>query len=628
MRTKAQILERMALYRVDGGGIGSWLTEGTCDAVFERLAKIDREPLPAVQLNQLLVLGHEAPVSDGFFRYYWLDFPHLHPYSVGALPGFEIIWEKASAIGSLDHLAWGLHRLYVDGLLYFGNVRTAFRTLRVLSSPELQEFFAAKRIDTDAIKRRGPALPLRPIDKAKRYLIAEMACKSYGENPRIQSDLRRALTGAFSARTLGGAGATTIHELLNHHLPAQFEASRRALAFSASEILNEPVNGVEDIDKHYLRVAARFDEARANALLNTEYYLSMLTDLDVYVATSMRTPQDFFRMAQTCEAVFTDQRLKALNLRYFDPTLSAADGHEDKGLIECLMVKCAKALVYCGGENESYGKDAEAAMALSLGRPVIFYCEQRADFYREVHPLTRLIQFETGVAVGAMVTDKIDEVAELLSRTFENRMLYRLERSRTGSVRLIEEVTGSVVRLQTSNKLLTETFWNHYHQDRGRRPVRIIVGPDASSTPESPRELEAQPLPVQNALDLPDTTNVVRLAARSSPHLTGAQASGSAQGPTNVAARSNEAFPLSPEEVFDAISKAKRSQAIGAKRCAAFSSWLIAEQVGILEGVKLLRFIETTLTTNNVRPNYAYTPSDLTRWYREMSAGDVVGSLR
>jgi hypothetical protein len=45
--------------------------------------------------------------------------------------------------------------------------------------------------------------------------------------------------------------------------------------------------------------------------------------------------------------------LPTLNLRYFDPTLSAAEGHEDKGLIECLMVKCAKAVVYCARERES-----------------------------------------------------------------------------------------------------------------------------------------------------------------------------------------------------------------------------------------------------------------------------------
>src|SRR5437764_436155 len=183
----------MALYRVDGGGIGSWLTEKTCEAVFDRLGTIDTDPLPAVQLNQLLVLAHEAPVSDGFFRYYWLAVPELHPYRVHELPHFESAWASSTAIQTLAHLAWGLHRLYVDGLLYFGNVRQAFRTLRNLGYEELEDFFAEKRIDTEAIKRRGPALPLIPIDEDKRYLISEMACKSYGVDAPRTSDLLRAL---------------------------------------------------------------------------------------------------------------------------------------------------------------------------------------------------------------------------------------------------------------------------------------------------------------------------------------------------------------------------------------------------------------------------------------------------
>lgn len=65
------------------------------------------------------------------------------------------------------------------------------------------------------------------------------------------------------------------------------------------------------------------------------------------------------------------------------------------------MVKCAKLLVYVAGEREGYGKDAEAAMALSQGKPVIFFCDAatRSRFYRDVHPLSRLIDFKTGVAV-------------------------------------------------------------------------------------------------------------------------------------------------------------------------------------------------------------------------------------
>jgi len=66
---KEGILAELDLFSLGTGGIGSWLTETTNDEVFQRLAALDQNPLSKVQLNQLLVLGHEAPVSDDFFRY-------------------------------------------------------------------------------------------------------------------------------------------------------------------------------------------------------------------------------------------------------------------------------------------------------------------------------------------------------------------------------------------------------------------------------------------------------------------------------------------------------------------------------------------------------------------------------
>ncbi len=96
---------------------------------------------------------------------------------------------------------------------------------------------------------------------------------------------------------------------------------------------------------------------------------------------------------------------------------------------------------------------------------MIIYCThtQRQAFFRDVHPLSRLIDFNTGVAVGAMVTNSPRVVSELLYRIFENRMEYELEQPRAEYLRLKEKVTGSVVRLQTSDQMLSETFWNHYH---------------------------------------------------------------------------------------------------------------------------------------------------------------------
>lgn len=473
---KAAILKEFSLFYFPTGGIGTWLTDDTHDDVFARLGRIDEEALTAVQLNQLLVLGHEAPVGDGFFRYYWLETPEEHPYDVRSVPGFSSSYlDTPGTIGSLSHLKWGLYRLYIDALLYFGNVRTAFRSLRDFSHSELQRFFGIERFDTDAIRRRGPSLPLKPIAKDTRYLISEMACKSYGDEGSV--NLKTVLLESYKDHAAEGHQSPTIRQLLDP-LPVKYKTRQQELAFSADEVLEETVSSEKELLEKYQHVASKFAAARNAALDNTRHYLSMLSDLDVYVATSMRTREDFRVMADTCERIFADSRLKEINIRYFDPTLSAAGGHEDKGLIECLMVKCAKVLVYCAGDKESYGKDAEAAMALSLGKPVIFYCdhEQRQRFYRDVHPLSRLIEFETGVAVGAMVTDSLDDVSELIFRTFENRMTYRLEQPKRGFLRLKEQLTDSVVRIQTNDELLTNAFWNHYHRDRNREWERRSVG--------------------------------------------------------------------------------------------------------------------------------------------------------
>jgi hypothetical protein len=117
-----------------------------------------------------------------------------------------------------------------------------------------------------------------------------------------------------------------------------------------------------------------FQKARVDALENTRIYLSLCNNLGVYVATSMRTRDDFRGMASTCGQIFNSTTLRRHNVRYFDPTLSAAEHHEDKGIIECLMVKTAKVVLYFAQHKESLGKVSEYAMALSLGKPVIILC--------------------------------------------------------------------------------------------------------------------------------------------------------------------------------------------------------------------------------------------------------------
>ncbi len=102
--SKEQILEQFKVFSMGTDGIGGWLGADTDNRVFDRLGRVDREPLAKVQLNQLFAFGHEAPISDDFFRYYWLSQPPRHPYDVATLPDFDPRWLEANIILSLAHL--------------------------------------------------------------------------------------------------------------------------------------------------------------------------------------------------------------------------------------------------------------------------------------------------------------------------------------------------------------------------------------------------------------------------------------------------------------------------------------------------------------------------------------------
>lgn len=463
--------QRLSLFTGGTGGIDSWLTSENSDLIVNRIMNLPAEPLSHSLLNQLLVLAHQPTVSRGFFEYYWCSTP-THPYRVQDVPGYDDHYARFDRIMSIDQLAWGLYRIYVDSLLYVGTIKNGFNLFKDKDSPWLRIFFGSpgRMYNPEELVARGVPMSPVPIPIDDRYLIGELACKSF-EPSGQDTEVWYAIYGAWIEHQQHTAGRVTYKQLLdNACLKSEFASRQMEFAFAADELLEEVIETEEQLKQKYDSVKHRFDRARQAALKNTDLYLSMADDLDVYVATSMRARIQFRDMARTCEAIFGHPSVKPYNLRYFDPTLSAARGHEDKGLIECLMVRCAKVLIYMAGAGDSYGKDVEAGMALSQGKPVIFFCdaESRLKIFQDIHPLSRLVDLRSGVAVGLMATSAAEDVILLLHRIFGNEMNYRLEHRRKGCFRLIETVTGSIVRFQTDDKLLRETFWNSYHKSDGR----------------------------------------------------------------------------------------------------------------------------------------------------------------
>jgi len=425
------------------------------------------------RLNQCLHRCSQAGMSEGCFRYYFLEAPQTHPYCVQkVLPGREYApSEGLTEIVSLDQARWGLRRFLYDAMLYWGNLRQAYRDVRLLSLDEIAKLFASKRVNQERIATRGKVVEPTPIARDSRYLISEMACKTYEAKADLKdADHIRLALEAF--RAISGESIDVTPALLRERTESIAEAKNQQQLFELMfEDAPNALRSEEEVVALYSGQWTAFQKARDEALQNTRIYLSLCNDLDVYVATSMRSREDFREMASTCQEIFEAPALRKYNIRYFDPTLSAAEHHEDKGIIECLMVKLAKVVVYFAQHKESLGKVSEYAMALTQGKPVIILCPDDArghelyTFYRDSHPLTRLVEFKTGIVNGAMVTYKVANVVRLLDRIFNNSMEYDLvlKEGSDSYYLLRERLTETTVRVLTDNKLLTEAFWNNWH---------------------------------------------------------------------------------------------------------------------------------------------------------------------
>ena len=277
MLSEKEIKEKFKLFSGGTGGIDNFLMESNDENIIERIKRIDEEPLSKVQLNQLLTLSHEAGCSDGFFEYYWLDTP-THPYNVELLPYYDPKWINGSAnIVSLEHLYWGFYRIYVDSLLFFGNIRSGYQNLRYMDEENIKTFFKEKMFDTHNIKKRGLSLSLIDISKDDRYLVSEMACKSYDSNAKTESELQTTLISAWRDHIArGGADRVPVKDLLNGtYVEKNYPDSKQQLVLSADEILEDTVISEKDIINKYSKIAKAFYETREKALKNTKYYLSI-----------------------------------------------------------------------------------------------------------------------------------------------------------------------------------------------------------------------------------------------------------------------------------------------------------------------------------------------------------------
>ncbi|MBI5423564.1 MAG: hypothetical protein HZA32_05715 [Opitutae bacterium] len=413
---------------------------------------VDRE-----RFNIILSSFHLPPTRAAFFRHYFGD-----------------------KIEDAESLKASLLRLAKDCLWHFGDIRRGYLILN--ESDDIAGFIASHQFNVAEFRDRLEWAVIEDIPPSDRGYLGYVS----GERP-------------YQQRKLLSIADKVIHELEQN--------AQEYAALNASEVTSRILKKLADKEREQLmggmkelhdlelfesvsleknkaelaRLRKEVDETikkvellKETAKRNQMHYLRNVEMIDVYVATSMRDDKEYLEMYSFVDATFSDHDIRPLNLRYFDPTLCYCDSRIDKGIIECLLVRCAKVTIYCAQDGDTFGKDSELAATLCQGKPVIVFVptenndlerkrklEKRAQTFREFHPLGLQVGLYDGVARGVIVVRSPQECARMLKRILTNSLEVEFTFEQHGIV-LREKETQSVLRVMTGWRELASSFWHNF----------------------------------------------------------------------------------------------------------------------------------------------------------------------
>lgn len=98
-------------------------------------------------------------------------------------------------------------------------------------------------------------------------------------------------------------------------------------------------------------------------------------------------------------------------------------------------------------------------ISMFVSNAIIF--EKRAKLFREIHPLALQVILSTGVLNGILVVRTVDQCAAVLSNLIKNNLSVKFQKEEM-NYRLVEEITGSTIRVISRHKLLLNAFATHY----------------------------------------------------------------------------------------------------------------------------------------------------------------------
>ena len=421
------------------------------------------------QFNELLLdLGYDR-VSHLFFQY---------------LVNEETEYQPGAAINSVDELRAAVDRFRKLGMLLYGNVKFAFKEL----SPDRDDFlhalsFVEKRTEESFKQRHDPIHPIEKIPGDKTYYLGYI----------IKGDIERRLEAARLAKKedaaaneeyavqkeIAAIGKRNYEAyLVSDHLDVYVATSMRErheyqmIHETTEAIFSNPY--VKDLKLRYFDptqadCVERLDKGLVEALMlkraKCTIYLAQEGDTlgkDSELASTLAQGKPVIAYVPDPESDYAEKLLNKLQKTY---------PHRDKRslLLEQLRIFEPKA-AWDNPPQVRRWIDTPDSFDLvvatkQLQSAIERHYASRAKTLKDVHPLGIQVNLSNGVANGVLVVRYPYQCAELVRRIVLRELEFDIEEKNIANrvyFLLREKVSGSVFRVVTGDKMLTNSFWNFY----------------------------------------------------------------------------------------------------------------------------------------------------------------------
>lgn len=420
------------------------------------------------QLNELLLLLGYDRVSPRFFQF-------LIDEGTGQ--------SGSTGFRTLDQLRLGVDSFRKVAILRFGNVKFGFKYFSAPSTDLEAELALLAPVDaSEFAQRHDPLLPVDPISGDQTYFLGYLIKRQLDDRLRHAPDDRDVKAELEQREQVIEKGKRNQEAYLaSDHMDVYVATSMRER--HEYQMISQVVKDVFD--------SPLLSSLRLRWFDPTQAYCEDRIDKGLTEGLMLKRAACTLYLAQESDTLGKDSEL-ASTLAQGKPVVAYIPSVTESGMaeyVEHLLTVIAQGapgsdqrelvlqqLRVFGPEaawqdREVMGWLADpgsmdvAAGKRRLGERICAHYDKRADTLKQSHPLGLQVHLETGVANGVLVARSTEQCADLIRRILTRTLEFEICEQTLGDDRYLllkEKITGSVFRVVTGDRFLTNAFWNFY----------------------------------------------------------------------------------------------------------------------------------------------------------------------